>query len=190
MANFANVDRFGDPSSPDWQSQNLVTVTAPNGQRWTVYKEAAPAFSAFLQELTAAGYDPISSGGFNYRNIRGGNMLSQHAFGAAIDINAQANPMGGTASDLPAGVGEMAAKYGLEWGGNWQSRPDPMHFELTGSGFSDAPHSHGGQMAGLAPQQGNALAPPQQNALAAPQRPMPQLGLFDMNSLPRNRLRV
>ena len=46
------------------------------------------------------------------------------------------------------------------------------------------------QMAGLAPQQGNALAPPQQNALAAPQRPMPQLGMFDMNSLPRNRLRV
>ena len=177
MANFATTDLLGDPSQAAWQQQNLVTVTAPNGQSWQVYKEAAPAFQAFLQELTASGYNPTSSGGFNYRNIRGSNRLSQHAFGAAIDINAATNPLGGATSDMPADVGQIAAKYGIEWGGNWQGRKDPMHFEWTGKGS-------------VPPQQTNALAqqPQQQptNALA----PLPQIALLDPANLPRNRLRA
>lgn len=132
---------LGDPLSAGWEDQNLVTVAAPNGQSWRVHRLAAPAFTGLINELAANGYELGSSGGFNYRNIRGGNTLSEHAFGNAIDINAAANPMGGTTSDLPPNIGEIAAKYGLEWGGNWKNRPDPMHFEWTGpngSGFASA----------------------------------------------------
>jgi hypothetical protein len=131
MANYANIQNFGNPLDPEWQKRNLLPVTSPNGQTWNVHKDASTSFQNFLKDLTDAGYNPTSSGGFNYRNIRGTDKLSQHAFGNAIDINAGANPMGSAKNDLPANVGELAAKHGLEWGGTWKN-PDPMHFEWKG----------------------------------------------------------
>ncbi len=127
-------DIFGNPLSPGWEQQNLATINTPNGQSWRVHKLAAPSFEGLLRDLVAAGYNPTSSGGFNYRTIRGGTALSQHAFGNAIDINAAANPMlkGQLQTDLPPNTAEIAAKYGLTWGGTWKNRPDPMHFEWRG----------------------------------------------------------
>lgn len=137
MANFADIRRFGDPSRPEWQKQNLKTIVGPNGQKWQVFAQAAPAFEGLLKDLHDNGYDAKSSGGFNYRTIRGSNKLSQHAFGNAIDINAATNPMlrGQLKTDMPATIAEIAAKHGLEWGGNWKNRPDPMHFEWKGMNF-------------------------------------------------------
>lgn len=72
-------------------------------------------------------------GCFVKRNIRGSNAISMHAYGAAIDINAEQNGMG----ERPARLGEKGcvaefvqifALYGWYWGGNF-SRPDGMHFE-------------------------------------------------------------
>lgn len=127
-------DIFGDPTTPGWEDQNLVTIQAPSGQSWRVHKLAAPSFEGLLRDLVAAGYNPTSSGGFNYRPVRGGTSLSQHAFGNAIDINAAANPMlkGQLRTDMPPNTAEIAAKYGLTWGGTWKNRPDPMHFEWRG----------------------------------------------------------
>jgi hypothetical protein len=135
MANYANVNNFGDPRTPDWQQKNLTTVKLPNGQSWQVDRQAAPSFEGLLQELAKTGYTPQSSGGYNYRSIRGSDKLSQHAFGNAIDINAATNPrlLPGQAvvTDMPANIGDIAKKYNIEWGGNWK-RPDAMHFEWTG----------------------------------------------------------
>jgi hypothetical protein len=143
MANWATVAALGDPSTPQWQAENLSWIEPIKGQRWQVYKPAAAAFEGLLTDLAQLGYNPISSGGYNYRNIRGGDQLSQHAFGTAIDLNAMTNPRGQSATDIPHAA-ELARKHGLEWGGLW-SNPDPMHFEYTG----------GGQPAGgaLSPQQ-------------------------------------
>ena len=141
MANWASVDRLGDPSQADWQRKNLTWIEPTPGQRWQVYVGAAPAFQGLLSELAAGGYPIASSGGFNYRTIRGGDKLSQHAFGTAIDLNAATNPRlqpgQKVVTDLPADIGEIAAKYGLEWGGNW-TRPDAMHFEWTGGSGAPA----------------------------------------------------
>lgn len=136
MANWASVDRLGNPLSPGWQDQNLSWIEPVPGQRWQVYKPAAQAFEGLLKDLAAVGYPLQSSGGFNYRNMRGSDKLSQHAFGTAIDINAATNPMlksrgQAVVTDLPPNIEEIAAKYGLEWGGKWQ-RPDAMHFEWAG----------------------------------------------------------
>lgn len=133
MANWATVQNMGDPSSPEWQRDRLMEIMQ-NGQKWVVNTYAAQAFQGLLKELADRGYPLKSSGGFNYRNIRGGNRLSQHAFGNAIDVNADTNPLGSAKTDLPSDIGDIAAKYGLEWGGHWKSRPDPMHFEWRGSG--------------------------------------------------------
>lgn len=131
MANWASVANLGDPSSADWQSKNLKTIEPVKGQKWTVYAPAAAAFEGLIGDLIQRGYQPQSSGGFNYRKIRGSDKLSQHAFGTAIDLNAMTNAMGQKATDIPDAAA-LAKKWNLDWGGNWKDRPDPMHFEYTG----------------------------------------------------------
>lgn len=130
MANWASVARVGDPQDPFWQEKNLKWIEPVKGQKWKVYAPAAAAFEGLINDLVNLGYQPQSSGGFNYRNIRGGSGLSQHAFGTAIDLNAMTNALGQKATDIPQAA-ELARKWGLEWGGNWK-RPDPMHFEYQG----------------------------------------------------------
>jgi hypothetical protein len=151
VANWANVGRLGDPSTPDWQAKNLKWIEPIKGQRWQVYGPAAAAFEGLLGDLAQLGYHPISSGGFNYRNIRGGDELSQHAFGTAIDLNAMTNAMGQSATDIPHAA-DLAKKWGLEWGGNWQGRPDPMHFEYTGGADTGARQQQGPVSMGSDPQ--------------------------------------
>jgi hypothetical protein len=183
MANWANVDRLGNPLAPGWQEQNLAWIEPTKGQRWQVYKPAADAFNGLITDLIAAGYQPHSSGGFNYRNIRGGNKLSQHAFGTAIDINADSNPMlrpgAAVVTDLPANTAELAKKWGLEWGGTW-SRPDAMHFEWAGGpGGSTGTPATPTNVAGLfaAPTAPAALQAPG-TPTATPQQSFGQLALL------------
>lgn len=77
------------------------------------------------------------NGCFNSRFERGSSTtLSNHAFGAAFDINADYNKLG----QIPPAVGEIgsvrelvtiANKWGFFWGGHYKSRLDGMHFELA-----------------------------------------------------------
>jgi opacity protein-like surface antigen len=82
-------------------------------------------------------------GGYNCRPIRGQTSWSTHAFGAAIDTNSARNPLG---QDHWVGVGANGVGYGTYlpdlwrganpghrffWGLNWNSRPDPMHFQYV-----------------------------------------------------------
>lgn len=126
-ANYMN-GQFGAPGD------NLTTIKLNSGRTVTVHKEAAESFRGFLNELEGSGYKINSLGGYNNRAIRGGTRLSQHAYGNAIDINPDRNPMtyGPTVTDMPANVGDLAAKYGLTWGGDWKNRKDAMHFEWAG----------------------------------------------------------
>ncbi|MDK4729332.1 M15 family metallopeptidase [Rhizobium phaseoli] len=186
MANWASVQRLGNPIDPGWQQQNLTWIEPVPGQKWQVYKPAAAAFEGLLKDLAAGGYPLKSSGGFNYRNIRGGNNLSQHAFGTAIDVNASANPFlsrgAQVVTDLPANTAELAKKYGLEWGGTW-SRPDAMHFEWMGNGqpqtmvASATPAPAGKSIASMfTPSQGTPVQPGGVSAAYAPQGAAPALG--------------
>ncbi|GEM_PF-5898817 len=112
---------------------NLTTITTASGKRVTVHRAAAENFRGFLNELEGSGYKINSLGGHNHRTIRGGSRLSQHAYGNAIDINPAQNPMGSRlVTDMPKNVSDMAAKWGLTWGGDWKRRPDAMHFEWNG----------------------------------------------------------
>ena len=81
-------------------------------------------------------------GGFNQRPIRGVdsskmtvNKVSLHSYGAAIDLAPQLNPLGAFYQPqkmmMPSQVIEMFRAEGWTWGGDWKSRPDPMHFQAT-----------------------------------------------------------
>lgn len=99
-----------------------------------------------------AGNDELSmeannSSGFNFRTIANSNRLSMHAYGLAIDLNPQQNPIvqdnivapiSGRAyldrSRIRAGMVEpivdLFAAHGFDdWGGAWQSFADYHHFQ-------------------------------------------------------------
>ena len=91
--------------------------------------------------------------GYNYRTIAGGQGLSRHALGRAIDINRAENPMikGGKKivhpdeppyvpgewrpgedpySIAPEGaVVRIFKAHGWRWGGDWTSCKDYQHFD-------------------------------------------------------------
>ncbi len=131
-----HMDIYGDPRSPGWKEANITEIDTDAG-KVQVNKLAATAFQGFINEL-AKSYKITSIGGYNLRNKVSGNSLSEHAFGNAIDINPDANPMGkNLVTDLPPNISALAAKYGLSWGGDWKSAKDAMHFEWRGG--SQAP---------------------------------------------------
>ncbi|MFB6418218.1 MULTISPECIES: phage tail tape measure protein [Bradyrhizobium] len=114
--------------------QNLATITLASGKKLTVNAAAAESFKGFVDELEGSGYKIGSIGGYAMRGKRKGGGWSQHAYGNAIDINPGKNSQDGSGrTDMPANVRDMAAKYGLSWGGDWSRRyNDPMHFEWNG----------------------------------------------------------
>lgn len=128
---FANLmhGQYGAPG------ENQVQIKTPSGKTTSVHSAAAESFSGFLKDLEATGYKIDSLGGLaNRTQANGSGRISQHAYGNAIDINPSRNPYKTSITDMPSNVSEMAAKWGLSWGGDWSERSrDPMHFEWTGA---------------------------------------------------------
>jgi hypothetical protein len=150
--NFFSSGRAADAGfNFDSNHPDLTTVTAANGLTAQVNKFAAPAFDGFIKDLEARGYNINDLGGYNNREKRGGTTLSAHAFGNAIDINPSQNTFGGNKTNMPPDVSQLAAKWGLSWGGDWQGKKDFMHFEWTGG----APASGGPALASGAPVEGS-----------------------------------
>jgi hypothetical protein len=111
-----------------------LTSINSQGQHWTVAKGAASHFQGLLNELAGVGYKVHSDGGYVDRDIRGRpGQKSEHAYGRAIDINAAQNGLGSLVNTFPKNISQLAAKYGLTWGGDFKHRKDPMHFEYNGA---------------------------------------------------------
>lgn len=114
---------------------DLTTVRTGSGAKFSVAAPAASQIQGFLNELEETGYhiDPKASGGFADRNIRGTSHKSQHAYGAAIDVNWNENQFDGKGTNnLPPNVGQIADKWGLSWGGYFKGdKKDTMHFEVA-----------------------------------------------------------
>lgn len=132
---FTGSKNWKDPT-PINLGAGLKTVGTPYG-RITVNATAADNFVSFLRALNRTGYKVTSLGSYANRNIAGTNTPSLHKYGLAIDINPAQNPVayGKVITNLPSGVGRLAAKYGLAWGGQWNgSKKDPMHFSVPAYG--------------------------------------------------------
>lgn len=111
-------------------SPSQMTTAHAAGKSFQVNKQYQNRFVGFVTDLTKMGYNISSIGGYNVRNIAGTGQKSLHSYGAAIDINPGPNARGGV-GNLPPHIAELAARYGLVWGGNWKYS-DPMHFEVAG----------------------------------------------------------
>lgn len=90
------------------------------------------ALQAALQEIRFHGlgeYLKTFDGCWNIRMVRGSrDYFSAHAYGLALDLNAATNQLGSSGTDFSRAFIECFTKHGFDWGGNFRSRPDPMHF--------------------------------------------------------------
>jgi hypothetical protein len=108
--------------------------------RIRLHKIAAPSFMAAMVELHESAHWPellSYDGTFCPRLIRGSyDVLSNHALGIAVDMNAAWNQLGhppaaaGTPGDMH-NIAEIFKGYGWSWGGDWH-HPDGMHLEYIG----------------------------------------------------------
>jgi hypothetical protein len=131
-----------------------VIQTPKSKKTFEVATPYAQGFLGFVSELENSGYNIREIGG-----LRRGDP-KWHGKGMAIDINPKENPhiqdrndprWGKT--DMPSNIGQMAAKYGLGWGGNWSSSKDTMHFSY-GPNEGGEGNSNSGSM--TAQQQGTS----------------------------------
>jgi D-alanyl-D-alanine carboxypeptidase/Mannosyl-glycoprotein endo-beta-N-acetylglucosaminidase len=119
----------------------LVTINF-QGSDVRVHTKAKDAFEAVNKEITRCSisynfWNDPSGGTFNYRtNSNDPGRLSMHAFGIAIDINPNTNPMtsnGQCITDMPICVINAFKRYGFVWGCDFSgNNKDAMHFEWRG----------------------------------------------------------
>lgn len=126
-------DAIEDGADPRLVPLPWVTGRVLGGDVHTLLSYFAERFDAEVEPI-----DPASSWGWAYRPVVGEDeVLSNHASGTAIDLNAPMHPIGssGTFSDeqtdrLRALLDELAPV--LVWGSDFD-RPDEMHFDVVGT---------------------------------------------------------
>lgn len=141
---------YGNPADrgPKGVGAQLVKVTPPFQMFYegrplnslSFHRKAADALMAALTEIwDRYGHDQAEidrlgiskcAGTYNPRKVRGSSTKwSNHAFGAAIDINAEENGFNAK-STIPLPVIAAFKRQGARWGGDYRGRKDPMHFEF------------------------------------------------------------
>jgi hypothetical protein len=139
---------YGDPSKGE-PGKQLVPVTPPFQMYYDgkpiphimFHRKAAGALKAALDAVWEHyGRDQLKvdaarishfSGAYNPRMIRGSaTRWSNHAYGAAIDFDAEHNGFNTGHGTMPPAVVDCFKAQGALWGGDYQHRTDPMHFEF------------------------------------------------------------
>ena len=92
-------------------------------------------FDEDVEQLDVGTYDDW---GWASRPVRGSTVISNHASGTALDLNATKHPMG-VATSKTFSRQEIFAIHNrlklysgcIRWGGDYVNRPDSMHFEIN-----------------------------------------------------------
>lgn len=133
---FAAYPRTDDPAyltmSTSWYDAHIVTRSVPLLGEVTCNVALFPALVGALRDVEAAGLgDEIHtySGCYAPRTVARSPTAppSNHAYGAAIDINAPENPYGAIPTMDPKIV-KVFQRWGFLWGGKYLTS-DGMHFE-------------------------------------------------------------
>jgi hypothetical protein len=130
----------GWPASEDRKALGIETFTVPGTKiRFACAKAVAPILVSFAKDFHEL-VEPIDEGqlddwGYAFRQTRGSDrILSNHASGTAIDLNAIKHPLGKSNTfnkHQRNTINLLITKYGLTWGGNYKRRKDDMHFEIA-----------------------------------------------------------
>jgi hypothetical protein len=117
---------------PTWVAQHIVTVRLPVVGTVTCNRALIPQLRAAMADLRDRGLASLvqSADGClapKYVNRDPTAMISHHAWGIAIDLNASTNPYGAPPHQDPRLVHVME-RWGFIWGGTFIV-PDGNHFE-------------------------------------------------------------
>lgn len=120
-------------NDPNMVVLGLVTGRVRAGDVATVLGYVAEEFDRLVEPVRrdwSWGYAP--------RPIRGSTVISNHASGTAIDLNAPLHPLGRsgtfTARQVALIRGILAVvSPAVRWGGDYSGRKDEMHFEINAS---------------------------------------------------------
>jgi hypothetical protein len=144
--------KYGDPNLLETQNKWFVTWTVPADiqaalshvrfsaagtigfpKRIFVNKDLKDKLEAALRNVITAGLAKelkTWDGCFMIRKKMTNSSMSLHSWAIAIDLNAAENGLGKTPK-LSAKFVKCFTIEGLEWGGNWTSIKDGMHFQLA-----------------------------------------------------------
>ena len=163
----------GSAALAGWEGTHIGSNSEPVAGHavgsFETHVEAQALFEGFLRDIDRGGYDVRHASGYSFRCTSGNggwscpsgdiDDLSNHAYGLAMDMNSDRNPIrryysvnGQTAcatpiaTDLPRWVIQTAERWGLYWGAyGWSSGcsstttqrssvyRDPPHFEFRGT---------------------------------------------------------
>jgi hypothetical protein len=138
---FSAYPRQADPAyltmSPAWYDANIQTRSVPLLGKVTCNEALFDALIGALRDVQAAGLGNeihTYSGCYAARTVARSTTAppSQHAYGAAIDIDAPTNAMGDTTPAMDPRVVEVFERWGFNWGGDFVIT-DGMHFEYGSS---------------------------------------------------------
>ncbi|TCO56917.1 peptidoglycan-binding protein [Actinocrispum wychmicini] len=124
-----------NPSSIDIAAFSVAGIPFPGGVKSgdvaTVLGYVAEQFHNRVEQLITPG-----CWGYNYRPISGGNSLSNHSSGTAIDLSAPRHPLGQRGTFSGAQVAEIhrilaEVDNTVRWGGDYTGRVDEMHMEIN-----------------------------------------------------------
>ncbi len=117
---------------PAWVQQHITTADLPVLGRVSCNRKFLPQLERAMNALVTQGlgstihsFDGCFSSRFVMRSPSA--SISHHAWGIAVDVNADTNRFGSPPSQDPRLVALME-RWGFTWGGNWIV-PDGMHFE-------------------------------------------------------------
>lgn len=132
----------GWPASPDPKTIGVKSYEVQGTKlKLRVAEKVAPILINFAAEFNEIveklDGKQLDDWGYCFRRVRGStDMLSNHASGTAIDLNANKHPLASVNTFKPKQVDailELCDKYKLRWGGTYKNRKDEMHFEIVES---------------------------------------------------------
>lgn len=129
--------RIASPAG--WERANMVRLVSdllPQGKLYVHRDMAGPlerALAAARVQCPDYAVRTIGCWAVRYKRTAT-KQLSVHAYGLAVDINADTNPMRRPiTTDMPPLFVDAFMREGFTWGGTFPT-PDPMHFQLV-SGY-------------------------------------------------------
>lgn len=128
--------RFGDPRLAGFESKYIVRQRYSVGGKLILIAShrlvTVQLHNAFIRLKTLGVLDHIHTfdGSFVIRSIRGGTQPSLHSWGLAFDFNASEMPLGSLKRFDERVIGAFA-REGFFYGGDFNHRKDPMHFQYT-----------------------------------------------------------
>lgn len=135
------IHTFGAVDDPEFESKYILPFILPyplfyegtKVAKARCHKLIVDNFLKAFEDIKGAGLqDQVKnySGIFARRSIRGfGSHPSTHSWGIAIDLEADKYPLG-SSQRFPNPVVDIFRAAGFFYGGDFQSRKDPMHFQF------------------------------------------------------------